>query len=269
MNMNICVCIKQVPDTNRIKIDPVTNTLVRKGVPSIINPFDTYAVEMAAKLKEEYGGKVVVISMGPPQASKALKVCLSVGADEAYLISDRAFGGSDTLATGYILAGAIKKIEELEDLKFDLIFCGKQAIDGDTAQVGPQIAEQLGLAQATYALDVSCTNDHTIVKREVDGGYDTVLVQTPAVVTVVHTDQMPRYATYSTRSEAKKKQVHVLSSAELSELDLAQCGLSGSPTRVVNTYTPSVQKLGIMIEGSSTTELVDKLVGILDDKRLL
>lgn len=267
--MNICVCIKQVPDTNRIKIDPVTNTLVRKGVPSIINPYDTYAVEMAAELKEKYGGKVVVVSMGPAQASKALRVCLSVGADEAYLISDRAFGGSDTLATGYILAGAIRRIEELEGISFDLIFCGKQAIDGDTAQVGPQIAEQLGLAQASYAFDVNAAGGKLTVKREVDGGYDLVEVQTPALVTVVRTEQMPRYATYKSRCEAKQKQIRVLSAAELPELDPKHCGLSGSPTKVVNTYTPSIEKLGIMVEGSTASEIADNLIGMLDDKRLI
>ena len=267
--MNICVCIKQVPDTNRIKIDPVTNTLVRKGVPSIINPFDTFAVEMAAKLKEQHGGKAVVLSMGPQQAAQALRVCLSVGADEAYLASDRAFGGSDTLATGYILAGAIRKIEELEGIRFDLIFCGKQAIDGDTAQVGPQIAEQLGMAQVTYAMDVAGNRDYAVVKREVDTGYDIVRVQTPAVITVVHTEQMPRYATYHTRCEAKKKEIHILSAAELDSLDPDKCGLKGSPTKVVNTYTPSVQKLGIRIEGETAEELAEKLVAVMDEKRLL
>ena len=133
--MNICVCIKQVPDTNEIKEDPVTHTLLRKGVPSIVNPFDTYAQEVGVRLKEKLGVKVVVISMGPEQAKEAIKTCLSVGADAGYLISSRKFGGSDTLATSYILSEAIKAVEEKEGLKFDLILCGKQAVDGDTAQV--------------------------------------------------------------------------------------------------------------------------------------
>ena len=142
--MNICVCIKQVPDTTEIKIDPVTNTLIRDGVPSIVNPYDTYALENAARLKDkDPSAKIVVISMGPPQAKNALKECLAIAADKAYLITDRAFGGSDTLATSYILASAISHIEKTEG-KFDCIFCGKQAIDGDTAQVGPEIAEHLG-----------------------------------------------------------------------------------------------------------------------------
>ena len=141
--MNILVCIKQVPDTTEIKIDPVTNTLIRDGVPSIVNPFDAYALEMALRLKDQQDATVIVMSMGPPQAKSALKECLAVGADKAYLVSDRAFGGSDTLATSYILSRAIRAVEEKTG-KFDLIFCGKQAIDGDTAQVGPEIAEQLG-----------------------------------------------------------------------------------------------------------------------------
>ncbi|MBU2699573.1 electron transfer flavoprotein alpha/beta subunit, partial [Sporomusaceae bacterium BoRhaA] len=142
--MEMVVCVKQVPDTTEVKIDPVTNTLVRQGVPSIVNPFDKNALEAALQLKEKNGGKVTVVSMGPPQAKDALKECLAMGADEAYLVSDRAFGGADTLATSYTLAAALKKLG-----KFDLILCGKQAIDGDTAQVGPEMAEHLGIAQIT------------------------------------------------------------------------------------------------------------------------
>ena len=192
--MNICVCIKQVPDTNEIKVDPVTHTLVRKGVPSIVNPFDTYAQEVGVRLKEKLGGKVIVISMGPEQAKEAIKTCLSVGADAGYLISSRKFGGSDTLATSYILSEAIKAVEEKEGLKFDLILCGKQAVDGDTAQVGPEIAEHLGLPQITYALDIIEKDGDIQVKRECDEGYDMISTQLPAVVTVV---RLP----YETRTE--------------------------------------------------------------------
>ena len=154
--MHILVCIKQVPDTTEIKIDPVTKTLIREGVPSIVNPFDAFALELAVRLKEKNGGRVTVVSMGPNQAEVALRECLSVGADEAYLVTDRAFGGSDTLATSYILANAIKKIGS-----FDIIFCGKQAIDGDTGQVGPEIAECLDIAQVTYAFDVDYDGEKT------------------------------------------------------------------------------------------------------------
>ena len=145
---NILVCIKQVPDTTEIRIDPVKKTLIREGVPSIVNPFDAYALELAARIKDkEPGTKITLVSMGPPQAENALRECLAVGGDKAYLVSGREFGGSDTLATSYILSCAIKKLEELEG-KFDIIFCGKQAIDGDTAQVGPEIAEHIGLPQS-------------------------------------------------------------------------------------------------------------------------
>ena len=152
--MNILVCVKQVPDTTEIRIDPEKNTLIREGVPSILNPFDGYALEAAARIKDKNPDtKIVVVSMGPSQANAVLKEALSIAADEAYLVSDRLFGGSDTLATSYILANAIKKIEETEG-KFDAVFCGKQAIDGDTAQVGPEIGEHLGLPQVTYGLEV-------------------------------------------------------------------------------------------------------------------
>jgi electron transfer flavoprotein alpha/beta subunit len=163
--MNILVCIKQVPDTTEIKINPETNTLMREGVPSIVNTFDAYALELGVRLKEKHGGKVTVMSMGPDQAKAALKECLSVGADEAYLLSDRAFGGSDTLATSFILASFASHLEK-EKGKFDLILCGKQAIDGDTGQVGPEMAEHLGLAQVTYAADIRVEDGKTLVKRE-------------------------------------------------------------------------------------------------------
>ena len=149
MLMNICVCVKQVPDTTEIKIDPVTNTLIRRGVPSVVNPFDLYAMEMALQLKENRGGKIYVISMGPEQAGQAVRSCLEMGADEGRLISGRAFGGSDTYATSYILSQGIRMLEKQDNIKFDLILCGKQATDGDTAQVGPEMAEHLGIPQIT------------------------------------------------------------------------------------------------------------------------
>ena len=165
--MNILVCVKQVPDTTEIKIDPVTNTLIRNGVPSIVNPFDGYALEAAARIKDKHPDtRIIVLSMGPEQAKNALKECLGIAADKAYLISGRAFGGSDTLATSYILSCAIKKVAELEG-GFDAIFCGKQAIDGDTAQVGPEIAEHLGLPQVTYALEAELTNDGLTILKDV------------------------------------------------------------------------------------------------------
>ncbi len=182
--MNILVCIKQVPDTTEIKIDPVKHTLIREGVPSIVNPFDACALEMAVRLKEKVGGKVTVISMGPAQAKHALKECLSVGADQAFLVTDRAFGGSDTLATSYILSRAIKAVEAKTGETTDLILCGKQAIDGDTAQVGPEIAEHMDLPHVTLATGVDLVDRSLHVLRDTDEGHDVVELELPALVTV-------------------------------------------------------------------------------------
>ena len=188
--MNIFVCVKQVPDTAEMKIDPVTNNLVRDGVTNIMNPYDQYALETALEIKDSMGAKVTVITMGPPHAESVLKDCLAVGADEAILVSDRAFGGADTLATSAALAETIRHLGIP-----DLIMCGRQAIDGDTAQVGPEIAAHMGLAQVTYAAEVSVEGDDIIVKRESDKGYDMISVQKPAIVTVVKTEFEPRYPT--------------------------------------------------------------------------
>ena len=267
--MNICVCIKQVPDTNEIKIDPVKHTLIRAGVPSIVNPFDTYAQEVGVRLKEKLGGRLVVITMGPPQAKEAIRSCLSVGADAGYLISGRKFGGSDTLATSYILSEAIKAVEEKEGVKFDLILCGKQAIDGDTAQVGPEIAEHLGIPQVTYALDIQEVDGDLQVKRECDAGYDIISVKLPAVVTVVKLPYEPRYPTYRTRKEARTKEIPVLAEADLTTIDLDRCGLGGSPTKVKSTYTPVREKTGMTIRGMGAEAAAAKLVELVHDAKIL
>ena len=253
--MNICVCIKQVPDTNRIKIDPVTNTLVRKGVPSIINPFDTYAVEMAANLKERFGGKVVVMSMGPEQALGALRVCLSVGADEAYLISDRAFGGSDTLATGYIIAGAIRHIEKLEGIKFDVIMCGKQAIDGDTAQVGPGVSEFLGVPLVTYVKEISLSKGRGetggspsfAVTTIMDDGEHVIEGRFPAVMTVLKEAAVPRFAPLAGAMRAAKTEITILDEKAIAA-DPIRIGLKGSPTKVVTIFPPPVKGGGEKVD---------------------
>ena len=258
--MNICVCMKQVPDTNEIKVDPVTHTLIRKGVPSIVNPFDTYAQEVGVRLKEASGGKLIVVSMGPEQA---------VGADGGYLISSRNFGGSDTLATSYILSEAIKAIEEKEGLKFDLILCGKQATDGDTAQVGPEIAEHLGLPQITYALDILEKDGEIQVKREYDAGYDMISTSLPAVVTVVKLPYEPRYPTIKSKMAAKKKEIPVLTEADIPAIDLALCGLNGSPTRVKKTYTPVQEKNGVKLTGMEAVDAAKEVVKLMEEAKLL
>ena len=268
--MNILVCVKQVPDTTEIKINPETNTLIREGVPSVVNPFDGYALECAAKLKDANpGSTIVVCTMGPEQAKAALKECLSVGGDKAYLVNGKEFGGSDTLATGYALSMTKAKIEELEGMKFDVIFCGKQAIDGDTAQVGPQLAENLGIPQVSYAFECWAQDNGTIkVKKEGEDGFEMLEVPTPCLITVTKPDYEPRYATIKTKMAANTAQIPVLSAEELG-LDLSLIGLTNSPTRVRKTFTPPRKTGGIVIKEETNEESATKLFEILRDKSLI
>ncbi len=235
--MKIIVCIKQVPNTTEIKIDPVTNTLKRDGVPSIINPDDKAAIEAALQLKEKHGAQVTVISMGPPQAEKALREALAMGADEAFLITDRAFGGSDTLATSTIIAAAIRK------LGADVVFCGRQAIDGDTAQVGPQIAEHLGIPQITYAADLSYNEERGVltVKRQFEDRYQILEVSGMCLVTMLSTMNTPRYMNMWDIVAQDEKEVGKITFADL-ELDRERIGLTGSPTKVKSTATKQFDK---------------------------
>ena len=234
--MNILVCVKQVPDTAEIKIDPVKNTLIRDGVQSIVNPFDMYAVEAALRIKEgSADSQVTVITMGPPQAKSALTECMALGCDHAYLISDSAFGGADTLATSYTLSKVIEKLAG-ENGAFDMVFCGKQAIDGDTAQVGPEIAEQLGLPQVTGAVSLSLENDAAEVKRETERGYEVLRCTLPLLVTFTKSEFDIRIPSLRDKLAAKRKQINVLTAADI-ELDRGCVGLTGSPTRVKRSYT--------------------------------
>lgn len=246
--MKILVCVKQVPDTTEIKIDPVKNTLIRDGVPSIVNPFDGYALEAAARIKDKNPDtKIVVLTMGPEQAKAALKECLAIAADKAYLVTDRAFGGSDTLATSYILSHAIQKVEELEG-KFDAIFCGKQAIDGDTAQVGPEIAEHLGYPQVTYGLEAELDGDMLRVKKEVEEGIDIIGVKMPCLVTFTKPAWDPRYPTLKRKMAANRAEIPNITATDLLDIDLEQAGLKGSPTKVKKTFVPSRKSGGIKIQ---------------------
>ena len=261
--MNILVCVKQVPDTTEIKIDPVKNTLIRDGVPSIVNPFDGYALEAAARIKDKNPDtKIVVLSMGPPQAMAALKECLAIAADKAYLVSGREFGGSDTLATSYILSQAIAKIEETEG-KFDAIFCGKQAIDGDTAQVGPEIAEHLGLPQVTYGLEAEVDGDTIKVRKEVEEGVEVIGVKMPCMVTFTKPAWDPRYPTIKRKMAANRAQIPTLAPADLPTIDLDRAGLKGSPTKVKKTFVPQKKSGGIKIQeadnAASAKALFEKL----------
>ena len=262
--LNILVCIKQVPDTTEIKIDPVTNTLIRAGVPSIVNPFDAYALELAVQLKEKVGGSITVVSMGPPQAKDALKHCLSVGADKAYLMTDRAVGGSDTLATSYILSCVARKLGP-----FDLIFCGKQAIDGDTGQVGPEMAEHLGIPQITYATAVDYEDEQLKVRREVDDGWEIIGAQLPAIVTVNKTEKEPRMATLMSKMAANRAVIEEIHCADVADMDMTRVGLAGSPTKVRRTFTPDRSKQGVKLQGKTAQEASKELVAMLGDKRVI
>lgn len=261
--MDIVVFVKQVPDTTEVKIDPQTNTLIRQGVPSIVNPFDKNAVEAALQLKEKNGGKVTVISMGPPQAKDALKECLAMGADEAILISDRAFGGADTLATSYTLAAAAKKIG-----KIDMIICGKQAIDGDTAQVGPEIAEHLGMPQVTYVAKIDVNGETVRVEREHEEGYEVIEVNMPVLLTVVKSINEPRYPTVKGTMKANRANIPVWTVSDV-EVDAEKIGLKGSPTQVRKIFTPKQRVQGEVIQAETAREAVTALIQKMSDAKII
>jgi electron transfer flavoprotein beta subunit len=256
------VCIKQVPDTTEVKIDPERGTLIRDGVPSIINPFDTYAIEEALRLREKFGGKVTVITMGPPQAISALKEAVAMGADEAILLSQAVFAGADTWATAYTLSKAIRKIGD-----FDVIFCGRQAIDGDTGQVGPGIATQLQINPLTYVCKISSIDfekKHIEVERLVEEGREVVQSPLPCLITVVKDINQPRYPTILGIRRASKIQIPTWTSEDL-DVDPNLIGLTGSPTKVVKISTPPPRAgkceiiLGESVEGQ-TDLLAEKLI---------
>lgn len=256
--MNVIVCVKQVPDTNEVKIDPKTGTLIREGVPSIINHDDKNALEEALKLKDNYEDvNVTVVSMGPPQAEVALREALSMGADRAILVSDRAFAGADSLATSKTLAATIKKVG-----KFDLIICGRQAIDGDTAQVGPQIAEHLGLPQVTYVKKIDLAGNRLRVQRVLEDGYEVLSLDMPCVLTAIKELNVPRYMSVKKIFEAyNEKTVELWNAADI-EIDLNQTGLAGSPTSVFKSFTPAPKGKGtVYINGDLQTvhEVVSKV----------
>ncbi|MBU3958937.1 MAG: electron transfer flavoprotein subunit beta/FixA family protein [Candidatus Omnitrophica bacterium] len=258
--MNIIVCIKQVPETTEVRINPETNTLIREGVKSIINPFDMYALEEGLRLKEKFGGKVTVITMGPPQAEQALREAISMGTDEAILISDRAFAGSDTWATGYILSSAIKKLGI-----YDLILCGKQASDGDTAQVGPGISAHLDIPQVTYVKKIEEVKDNSLrVERMMEEGFEVIQTPLPAVLTVVKEINEPRLPSLRGMMRAKQAKIVVWGQKELN-LDPQRIGLCGSPTQVIKIFTPVQRTAGRILRGE-ISEMVTELVGLLKDE---
>ncbi|MHB0913888.1 MAG: electron transfer flavoprotein subunit beta/FixA family protein [Armatimonadota bacterium] len=265
--MKICVCIKQVPATTEVKFDPETNTLIREGVDSQINPFDLYALEEAVRVKERLAEEgteatVIAVTMGPPQADAALREAVALGADEALLLSDRAFRGADTWATSYALAKALEKLSP------DIIFCGMQAIDGDTGQVGPGIAVHMDYAQAAYVAKIeSLDAKKIVVKRLIESGYETCSVKLPVVMTVVKEINEPRTPSLRGKMNAKKVQIPVWSAADV-EAPEEKLGLAGSPTQVVKVFSPPHKEGGERHTGEPE-ELAEKLAGLLKELEIV
>lgn len=248
--LNSVVCVKEVPDTADAKIDPKTGNLLREGIPSIINPYDIHGVEEAVRIKEKYGGRVIILCMGPPKAKNSVKKALGLGADTGILLSDRSFGGSDTLATSYILSTAIRKL--MSEYTVDLIFCGKQAIDGDTAQVGPGIAARLDIAQLTYVTRIAAIDaekKQIQVIRKLEGGRETLAAGLPALITVEKAINDVRYASFPHLLRAAQTEINVWNKDTL-ELDEAQIGMKGSPTTVSKIFSPPAKKGGKVHTGA-------------------
>jgi len=261
--MKIVVCIKQVPDTFEVKIDPETKRIIREGVESIINPYDNYAIEEAVRLKERFGGTVTAISMGPPQAEKALRDAIAMGVDDAFLLSDRKFAGSDTLATSYILSCGIRKLGN-----FDIIVCGRETLDGSTGQVGPEIANHLNIPYITYVSKIKDVSDGVMeCARLMEDHYEELSVSLPVLITVVKEINQPRIPSLKGMLKAKKAQINVWDS-EYIEGNQSFYGQDGSPTRVVDVWTEQMKKEGKKVEGE-TEKLVDALIEELKKQGVL
>ena len=266
--MKCIVCVKQVPDTSGVVAVKEDGTMDRAAMATITNHDDLAAVEAALELKDATGCKVVVVSMGPPPAEGMLRELLAMGCDEAVLVSAREFGGSDTYATSQILAAAIHKIGVDKD---DIIFCGRQAIDGDTAQVGPQIAEKLGLPQVSYAAEIKAEGNGVVIKRLLEDGYMMLKVQTPCLITCVKELNNPRYMSVSGIFECYSKPLSIYNYETLKDeplIDPDTIGLKGSPTNVYKSFSPPVKGVGMMLEGADKAT-VDQLIGILDGKHII
>ena len=262
--MELLVCIKQVPDTSEIKLDPETNNLIRTGLPSIVNPYDMHALEAALAVKDQYeDSRVTVVTMGPPQAEAALRECLSLGADDAVLITDRAFGGADTLATSYTIASAIRHIQRTMNREFQIIFCGKQAIDGDTAQVGPEIAEHLGLPQVTYALEAEAEGNTFRVLKEGPDYNMMIGITMPCLITFTKPGFDPRYPSIKRKMAANRAVIPVLTAADLPDIDLTRAGLKGSPTKVKTIQNISFQAKESKTLTGSDKDVEDLIVELL------
>ncbi len=264
--MRIIVCVKQVPDTNEVRIDPVKGTLIREGVPSIINPDDKNALEEALKIKETYDDvEVIVLSMGPPQAKEAMREAIAMGADEAILLSDRAFGGADTWATSSTLAAAIRKIGD-----YDIIFCGRQAIDGDTAQVGPQIAEHLGLPQITYVEKLEINDKNITAHRSLEDGYYVIKSEMPVLLTAIKELNEPRYPSIKGIYKAyRNEELIKIWTVDDIDVDREQIGLKGSPTQVKKSFTPASSKTGGEMLTGSPSDIARQFVVRLKERQII
>ncbi|MBN1807903.1 MAG: electron transfer flavoprotein subunit beta/FixA family protein [Planctomycetes bacterium] len=261
--MRIIVLAKQVPETTEVTVDPETGTLRREGVPAIVNPFDTYAIEEGVRIKERLGGEVTVVSMGPPQAEAVLREAISVGADKGVLVTDRAFAGSDTWATSCVLAAACRT------LGFDIIIAGKQAIDGDTAQVGPGVAMHLGIPQVTYVRRIDqIDGEHAVVERLLEDGYEVVETPIPALFTVVKEVNEPRLPSLRGKMAARKAEIRRLTADDIG-VDSKRVGLEGSPTRVMKVFSPPKRSGGEKWEGLEPSEAAQKLVCTLRDSQVI
>ncbi len=261
--MNIVVCLKQVPGTTEVKINPQTNTLIRQGIKNILNPFDSYALEEGVRLREKHGGKVTAISMGPPQAADMLREAISLGADEAVLLSDAAFAGADTFATAYTLCGAIKKIGQ-----YDLVVCGRQSTDGDTAQVGPEMAEMLGIPFVAYVGQIEeVANGQMRVKRMIDEGNEIIQTPLPSVITVTKEINVPRLPSLRGIMKSKSAKIPVWTAQEIG-LEPQKVGLAGSFTQVVKIFTPQRNHKAEMLQGELESQ-VACLMEKLKDARLI
>ena len=260
--MRIIVCIKQVPDSGQAKFDKTTHTMIRDGLPSIINPFDENAIEAALQLKEEHGGEVIVVCMGPPQADQALRQTIAMGADQAILLTDRRFALADTLATAYTLAAAIQKIGD-----YDLLLFGKQAIDGDTAQVGPGVAEALGLPQITYVRKLQISDGAVTAERVLEDSYEVVATQLPAVLTVVKEMNEPRHASLRGVLKAKKAEILMWKPEDI-DADPTKIGKDGSPTEVIETFTPEPRGDSEQLSGTPE-EMAEVLFGRLREQNIV
>lgn len=259
--LKILVCVKQVPDVDQMRMDPATGNLIRAGVPAILNPLDANALSAAVKVKETYGGEITLITMGPPNAEAVLRECLAVGADKAILVTDRAFGNADTLATSYSIASAAKQVD-----KFDLIFCGKETLDGATGQMGSQLAERFDAAQVTSASlikEIDLEKNTLVVERELETGIETLEVQMPCLFTMEKTNYPVRIPNLKGKLAAKKAPVLTFTANDIPDLDRNRIGDPGSPTKVPRMFPPVMPEPGVILNEGSVEANVEKLLQLI------